>query len=240
MRVKIALLCLLGILFCSCLNAAYKVGIVAFDPPYVYSINEGFDIDLTKIICQRLKIQCILIPMSYNKLFTALDSGDIDFALGAIFIKPNSGYLFSLPYTIGRGQFMVLKSSSAHTVEDLKGKDIGVIKGNPTGSAFVDFLNSHYPDLFQIKDYDSINDLVTALNNQSVSAVFMRRSAVQYWTQNNASLFKSLGAINHVGSGIGVMSSLQNTNLIQQINTVLKQMEADGSYLNLYKIYFNE
>ena len=72
---------------------------------------------------------------------------------------------------------MELETSSAQTVSDLKGTTIGVIKGNPAGSDFVDLLNKTYPNKFQIKAYENVSDIVNALNNKSISAAFMRRSS---------------------------------------------------------------
>jgi arginine transport system substrate-binding protein len=221
-------------------HATYNVGVLDFDPPYVYSIDQGFDIDLTKAICDRLKTQCNLFSMNYQQFFTALDKGDIDFALGAIFINNDATHIFSLPYIAGLGQFMVLKNSSIQKVEDLRGKTIGLLKGNPSGNIFVNFLNQNYPGQFQLKDFDTISDLVDALNNQTIDAAFVRRSTIIYWTQYDGSLFKPIGNINPLGGGMGVMSVPQNRALIDNINDILKQMEMDGSYLNLYNIYFTE
>ena len=55
---------------------------------------------------------------------------------------------------------MELETSSAQTVSDLKGTTIGVIKGNPAGSDFVDLLNKTYPNKFQIKAYENVSDIV--------------------------------------------------------------------------------
>jgi len=138
---------------------------------------------------------------------------------------------------VGLGQFMTLRGSPAETVNDLEGTNIGVIKGNPAGSVFVDFLNTTYPNVFKINDYNNVNDIVTALNNKSISAAYMRRSSVKYWTQN-CTLFKELGPITQIGTGIGIMSIPQNTALIEQINRILMTMESNNSYLSLYSTYF--
>lgn len=180
MRSKALLLSCLLYLFSASTFATLNVGILTFDPPYVYSPSEGFDIDLTRDICVRLKTKCKLVFMNYNEFFPALDKGQIDFALGGIFIDPASHYIFSLPYIVGRGQFMTLKNSPYHTVAELKGAAVGVIKGNPAGNFFVDFLINTYPGMFQVKAYDNVNDIVVALNNNLISAAFIRRSSVRY------------------------------------------------------------
>lgn len=217
-------------------QADLNVGVLNFDPPYVYSTSGGFDIDLTKAICTILHTKCNLIPMDYHDFFGALDQGNIDFALGGIFIQPGSDYIFSLPYMVGLGQFITLSSSPYNAVDDLKGSVVGAIAENPTGVVFVDFLNKNYPGEFEIHYFNNVNDLVNALQNKTITAAYMRHSSVHYWTQNS-SLFKALGPINTVGA-IAVMSAPKKTDLIQRINSALMQMESNGSYINLYNIYF--
>lgn len=237
MRSKALLLSFLLCLFSASTFATLNVGILTFDPPYVYSPSEGFDIDLTRDICAGLKTKCNLIFMNFNQFFSGLDNGKIDFALGGIFIDPTSQYIFSLPYIVGRGQFMTLKNSPYHTIADLKGTTVGVIKGNPAGNFFADFLANTYPGMFHAKDYDNVNDIVTALNNNLISAAFIRRSSVRYWTLNDLA-FRELGPVHQIGTGIGIMSTPQHAALIMQINQVILNMESDNSYITLYNTYF--
>ncbi|RUR13806.1 transporter substrate-binding domain-containing protein [Legionella sp. km772] len=236
MTIKTLLVALLLSLLSLCSQAALNVGVLVFDPPYVYSPSEGFDIDLTRDICTSLKTECNLVFMNYHEFFPALDTGKIDFAIGGIFIQPSPKYIFSLPYIVGLGQFMTLRGSPYQKIADLKGTTIGVIKGNPSGSLFITYLQNSYPG-FKINEYDSISDIVTALNNKSISAAFMRRSSVKYWTQN-CTLFAELGPIDEIGFGIGIMSTPQNAALIERINQILMVMEQNNSYLNLYSTYF--
>lgn len=221
-------------------NSPLKVGIAFFDPPFIFSPSEGFDIDLINRVCAGLQRRCQLIPMSHRQLFTAVSSGQVDLAIDAIFINPSPNYIFSIPYLIGKGQFLILKNSPVRSVADLQGKRIGVIKGNPEGGAFENYLTQTYPGQFIITDYSSVNDLITALSARRVDAVFLRRSSVVYWTQNADRQFQSLGAVVTVGvAGMGVMSSPNNVALIQQVNVELQKMEKDNFYLTLYNTYLN-
>ena len=236
-QMKTGMLAFLLCIFFMPARADLRIGVLNFDPPYVYSSNEGFDIDLSRDICSALESKCKLIPMDYHAFFTALDAGEIDIAIGGIFIRPDPKYIFSLPYVLGLSQFITLRASPYLRVADLKGSTIGVIKGNPAESYFLDSLFTGYANQFHIKSYDNVNDIITALNNKTISAAYMHRSSVRYWTQN-CSLFKALGPVKPVGTGIGVMSTLKNANLIEQINQILMRMESNNSYINLYRTYF--
>jgi ABC-type amino acid transport substrate-binding protein len=240
MRIKTRILSLLLALgFSSFVHATFKVGIPIFDPPYVYSANEGFAIDLTHIICKRLKASCQLIPMNYDELFTALNKGQIDWIAGGIYIKPDSNYIFSLPYATAKAQFVTLQTSKAQTISDLAGGTIGVVKNNTYGTIYADYLYKTYPGQFRIKEYNSVNNLIMALNNKSISAALLRISVVLYWQENGAGAFKTIGPLIQVGVGIGLMSTFAKAALIQKINVILEQMNNDNTFLTLYKTYFH-
>src|SRR3990167_8832986 len=120
------------------LVASIKVGTVFFYPPFVLSPGSGFDIDLSKVLCQRLQEQCQFIPMNFNQLFSALNAHQIDIAIGGISISnmQTGNYIFSLPYMLSKGQFLVLKNGPLNSILELEGKIVGVIRGEGTGGLF--------------------------------------------------------------------------------------------------------
>lgn len=221
-------------------NATIKIGTLFFNPPFVLSLNEGFDIDFSRLICKSLQQECVLIPMDFDAFFPALDSGKIDIAIGGISIPTNaqSKYIYSLPYMLCKRQFMILKDSAINSIEDLDGTTVGSIKGDEKESLSYNYLSIAYPGKFQVKLYDDIEDLVTALSSKEISAAFMHRSSVNYWIENGGDQFKSLGKVFTLGDGIGIMALPKNQLLIQQINGVLQTLEKDNGYLTLYSTYF--
>jgi ABC-type amino acid transport substrate-binding protein len=242
MKLKIRLLALL---FCflfnsSALYANIKVGTVFFYPPFVISTGDGFDIDLIRTICQRIKETCDIVPMDYTNLFTSINEGKIDLAIAGISISQNRGtkYLFSLPYMLSKGQFLTLKSYNFTSISDLTGKKVGLIKGEQDGGVIDAYLIQNYGNQFQAIPYNDIEDLITALNEGDVSAAFLHRSSANYWKQNGAGQFELLGGPVSLGEGIGIMALPSQTDLIARINQQLQTMEKDGTYLNLYTIYF--
>ncbi|MDI1351213.1 MAG: transporter substrate-binding domain-containing protein [bacterium] len=226
--------------FSSSSNAIIKVGTVLFDPPFVFSLNQGFDIQLMQQICTGMHEQCLLIPMDYNHLFQAINKGDIDLAIGGISIanNPSNQYFFSLPYMLSKGQFLVLKNSPIKSLNALKGQKVGVLKGNPEGGVFVTYLAKTYPQQFQVKEYDDVEDVLNALSNKEIAAGFLHRSSVLYWTQNGGGQFRTLARPTVIGSGIGILAGSKNAALIDQINLLLQKMETNSAYLDLYNTYF--
>ncbi|CEK09334.1 transporter substrate-binding domain-containing protein [Legionella hackeliae] len=221
-------------------HATIRVGTVFLYPPFVISLNEGFDIELIHLLCQKMNTDCQLVPMDFEKLFTALDNGDIDVAIGGIVISKGreKKYIFTLPYMLSRGEFLVSPNSTATSINDLANKTIGVIKGEQDSTVFAGFLNENYPGLFTIQSFDDMEDLITALSSNTIAAAFMHEATAYYWQQNGGGQFHLLGKPMIVGEGISIMSTPSHADLIAQLNQQLLAAEQDGSYLNIFRVYF--
>ncbi|MGQ3887628.1 transporter substrate-binding domain-containing protein [Legionella sp. CNM-1927-20] len=234
---------LLGIIL-SCLItvpsfATIRVGTLLFYPPFVLSPDSGFDIQLIKTICKNLKQDCSIIPMDYYRLFSALNAGNIDIAVGGITAskKLKETYLFSLPYMLSKGQFIV-KKNSYKSINDLKGKVVGILKTQEKEGPYYDYLLQNFPSLFTIQQFEDIEDVMNALNNNEIDAAFLNYMSAKYWVMTCGDQLQNLDAETPVGEGISIMSIPNNGNLISQINQQLLKMEKDGSYLKIYNTYF--
>ena len=221
-------------------HANIKIGTVFFYPPFIMSDGSGFDIDFTKMLCQGMQVKCDYIPMEYHQLFTALDSGKIDIAIGGITISSASqvDYIFSLPYKLSRAQFLVAENNTISSIKQLQGNTVGVIKGKEGGGDFYDYLNTHFVGQFTIKQYDDIEDIITALSNNDITAAFLHESTCQYWMQNGGNQFKIMGQPIAVGEGIAIMALPSKAPLIEKINQQILKEEQNNDYLNLYNTYF--
>ncbi|WP_028389639.1 transporter substrate-binding domain-containing protein [Legionella fairfieldensis] len=217
--------------------ADIKIGNPPFRPPFVLDQKSGFDIQLMGTICKRLNETCEFYPMAAEKLFGALQEGDIDVAIGGITISEarKVDYIFSLPYLISEGEFLVLKSNGFQSINDLKGKKIGTVMG----SNYEDFLANHYGLQFQIVLYTDPVYLVSSLNQGEIAAVFLSRESMGYWKRQSAGLLVSLGKPVLIDGGYAIMATPKNTALIQSINQVLKEIENDGTLVTLYENYLS-
>lgn len=222
-------------------HADITVGTVLFYPPFVMPGGSGFDIQFMQMICQRLQQNCQFKTMNFNELYTALNGNSIDIAIGGITIDsaPSTKFIYSLPYVLSKGTFLILKNNNAvQSLEQLVGKKVGIIKGNRDGGVFNNYLLTHFTDQFEIMQYDTMENLIAALTNGDIASAFTHESSANYWKLNGAGQFTTVGPALVVGQGIGIMSTPQNQLLIQQINQQIQQLEEESFYLNLYDTYF--
>lgn len=222
------------------LYATIKIGTVFFYPPFVTSPQTGFDLDLAKTLCAQMHESCQFYPMNFNALFTALKQGKIDMAVGGISIYPdNESYIFSLPYLLSKAQLLVLQKSKLQSLEDLKGKVLGIIHGEGTEGFLYKYVLTHFPEEKQIILYDNLEDMITALGNGVIDAAFMHRATAIYWAQNSDNKFRPFGKTMFFGQGIGFISTPAHQDLINNINQAMIDIENNNVYLNIYSTYFS-
>lgn len=221
--------------------ADLKVGTVLFEPPFIMSPTQGFDIDLMKLLCIRLKEKCTIIPMDFNKLFSALDSGQVDLAIGGIVISDErkKKFIFSTPYLLSKAQFLILsKNKTITSVDALAKSNVGVIKGEEEGGTFYNYLIDNHAEQFKVIEFNDMEDIINALTDGSISAAFLHKSTANYWIENGGGQFQDLGKDMLLGDGLGIMALSANIKLIQRLNQQLIDIEKGNSYLNLYNMYF--
>ncbi|HHF7349846.1 TPA: transporter substrate-binding domain-containing protein [Legionella feeleii] len=226
--------------------ADIRVGTVKFDPPYVLSLDQGFEIQLIKLICQRMNQQCTLIQMPYYQLFEELLKGSIDIGIDSIpfYLSSPDGdpYIYSYPYLLSKGQFVVLRSSKINAIKDIpQGSTVGLVKesGEPGRGLFYRFFVAKYGNTFQVKLFDDIESLISDLSSGNITAVFLDNNEANYWELNGGDQFDALETPMKVADGIGIVALPHNQALINSINQQLISIESGSAYINLYNTYFH-
>lgn len=115
-----------------------KMGTSADYPPFEYidttKGNEiiGFDVDLAKMITKELGYEFEIVDMDFTGLIPALQSGKVDFVLAGMTPtkERKKNVDFSDVYYVSRNMIVSKKGSGIKTVEDLKGKTVGVQTGS--------------------------------------------------------------------------------------------------------------
>ena len=240
MKIKIGLIIsLLYFWWNAPLYANIKIGTVNFYPPYVISDQEGFDIDLLDQICTGLHEKCKVTLMNFKLLFPALREGKIDLAISGLTIskKEHTFYIYSRPYMVSKAQFLVRKNSKSKSISDLKGKLVGVLRGNNEYSVFYDYL-SKSKEHYQIIEYSNTINVIDGLNHGAISAALIHDSAAAYWSRNSNGRLKRLGSAFRLGDGISILALPKNAHLIHRVNQQLDRLEKDDALSQLHKRYF--
>ena len=115
----------------------FVLGLDADFPPMSFTDGwgtlTGFDIEMVQEVCKRLGVEFVKRPIDWTKKEEELNGGTID-ALASMSDMHESAkrMLLSDPYVRESLIFVVSGSSSARSLNDLKGKKIGVQAGSTT------------------------------------------------------------------------------------------------------------
>jgi polar amino acid transport system substrate-binding protein len=146
-----------------------RIGTDATYPPFEYNDDKsgqvvGFDIDLMMAICRKLKLKPEFIVVPFGGIIAGLRANKYDCIISAMTITPErlEAVDFTIPYyEAGQAIAVPLAESAISSLDDLKGKRIGVQLGttgeimarsiegaevisfNNIGAAFIDMENGH-------------------------------------------------------------------------------------------------
>ncbi|KTC97101.1 arginine-binding periplasmic protein [Legionella geestiana] len=220
-------------------HADLKVGVMFFDPPLVMSANQGFHVDLANKICQGLQEKCVIVPMVWEELFTALDNGKIDLIMG-VFPTPErvQKYLFSIPYLPSNGRIIVLSRLAIDRVTQLKGQEVGILREETGAGVFAEYVQAAFPGLFQVIKYKDIETLLESLADDTVQAALLHETAVNYWVANSRGIFSMLGNPFPLGGGYSIMTLPNSQALITRIDAQIRLLKSNGVFDKLYSTYF--
>lgn len=205
-----------------------RIGTDATYPPFEYNDDRtgeviGFDIDLMRAICRDLELKPDIIVVPFGGIIPALRAAKYDCIISAMTITADrlEAVDFSIPYySAGQSIAVPLDDTITHSIDDLKGKRIGVqlgttgeimaktIKGaevisfSNIGAAFIDMENGHLDAV--------LNDAPTSLR-----AIKVRRQA-----QIVGPLLSS--------EQYGIAVAKANKELLEAINKALRRLLENG------------
>lgn len=225
--------------------APIKVGVLQFAPPFSAKSDAsnhyyGFVIELMNTICRRLHESCEYVAIPSNGELYGLDNHvfDITFTPSPMTASLPDKYIYSLPYLPSYGQFLTLKSSPINSNDDITFKKIGYYR--------IDFRQSPilnaYNTTNKFIEYDDPGELINALMAKNIDVMIINRQAAKYIAgtllSEGTSKIKLIGDKIYIGSGYAIIALRSNSALIDKINSILLDMEKDGTYLQIYNEYF--
>jgi lysine/arginine/ornithine transport system substrate-binding protein/histidine transport system substrate-binding protein len=204
----------------------------------------GFDIDLGKEICQRLKARCEWVESDFDGLIPALKAKKIDAILSSMSITPQrleeidfTDKLYGTPARLVAPRGVTLQP----TAKSLAGKRVGVFQGTTAETYAKDLWAGHGVEVVSYQNQDLVYaDLVNGrldVSFQDAVAAddgFLKRPVGKGFAFSGPEV--NDGKYFGVGAGIGVRKEDQQ--LKNSINKVLADMLADGTYQKIAKQYF--
>jgi arginine/lysine/histidine transporter system substrate-binding protein len=190
---------------------------------------EGFDIDLANAIAKELGYKLEIKDMKFDGLIGAIQAKRVDMVLAGMSAteKRKQNVDFSTAYNHSGEMFITLKDSKIKTIDDLKGKTVGVQlgtiqeEGAKTLQKKVDFT---------IKPLDNATTLIQELLSNRIQVAYMDKSvAIGYVKEQGLAGFDD-----PTTSSPGMAVAFpKGSDLTDDVNKVLKDMEENGKLQEL-------
>jgi polar amino acid transport system substrate-binding protein len=216
-------------------------------PPFNYAGPDGnpigFNVDLARLICEELKVQCTVQMRRFDTLLTALAENRGDAAMASIAVTPDMRRLadFSDPYYRTPARFVARRDSNITDVrpERLEGKEIAVV----VGTAHEAFLKSLFTEA-DLRSYPNAEAAREALRRGDVDLLFGDGITLAFWLNGtdsqNCCAFRGGPFVEsrYFGEGIGIAVKRGNDTLRQALNWALFRLWERGRFSDLWLRYF--
>lgn len=204
------------------------MGTNASFPPYEYVDDNGkivgIDAEIAQAIADKLGMKLEIKDMEFDSLIPAVKSKSIDLVLAGMTVNEErkQSVNFSDSYSTGVQVVIVKENSEIKTVDDLKGKKIGVQAGT-TGDAYCsnDFGEEN------VKQFSNGSLAVAALANGQVDCVVIDNEPAKNYVAANSGL-KILDT-EYVTEDYAIAISKDNDDLLKKVNDALKELKDDGT-----------
>lgn len=186
---------------------------------------KGYEKDIAEAIAAKLGKKPEFVQNEWEGLIPGLDRNLYDVAINALVITPEAKeeVNFSKPYYVTYQQLAVHADNidKFHSLEDLKGHDIAILRNSP-GWKFLKNFTEIKPRLY-VEDVNLFRDLT----NKRVDALLLDAPIVKYYGEANP-------AIKLVGPPYGrleygIVVSKNNGALLEEINSAIDSLIKDGT-----------
>jgi ABC-type amino acid transport substrate-binding protein len=194
----------------------------------------GFDIELMEAIAGKIGRTAEFQDTSFETIFRDVAQGKFEAVISAATITPEreKAVAFSDPYYLSEQAILVNEGSSITGLKDLEGKTVGAQQGT-TGLE----LGKEKANAGELRPYPEGPDAVNALKSGTVEAVIIDAPVAQNAVEKSGGVEIAEKVPTEESYGIAV--ALDNTELLEEINQGLKEVEEDGSYTKIYEKWFH-
>lgn len=200
----------------------------------------GFDIDVAKEVCSRLGVELVLQPINWDAKEQELNTGNIDCIWNGFTITEDrkKNVLFSDPYMNNRQIIVVKEDAPYNTLEDLKGKKLGLQSQSSAQNA----LDSHEEfksSLGEVVLFDTNTVAIMDLEKGGIDALLVDEIVIKYYMQTNKANFKIFEKeLSHEEYGIGFRKN--DKQLMQKFQETLNAMAKDGTLAEISNKWFQD
>ncbi|MCE2724445.1 MAG: ABC transporter substrate-binding protein [Burkholderiales bacterium] len=244
-----ALVAVLGSFSAAALAQAKKVrlGVEGAYPPFseidTSGKLKGFDIDMANALCSQMKVECVMVQLSFDGMIPALNSRKIDAVIASMSItdERKKAVDFSDKYYKTPARFVVKTGVKLDiTPAGLKGKRIGVQRS----TVFDRFLGENFKGADVVR-YTKQDEVFLDLASGRIDAALQDSVAAQegFLKTAQGKSFTFIGPSyedpKYFGYGAGIAVRKGDNALREDFNRAIAAIRANGGYKKIQDAYFD-
>lgn len=197
--------------------------------------NEGFDIDIAKIIANDIlgserKIK--FVPVTTSQKIEAITSGQVDIVIATFTITPQRQYLvdFSKPYYIAGQSVVVKNNSDIYNFSDLKNKKTIVVLGSTAEQNIRRIL-----PMARLSGYKNYEEAFAALKSGQADALSTDNTIISGFLMDNKGYRMIKNRITQEPYAVGMKRNENDESLKKAVNITINKIQKDGTLIKLRK-----
>ena len=198
----------------------------------------GFDIDIGRLIAEKLGMELAVEDINFDGLLMALDDGKVDMVLAAMTITDERAQQvnFSAPYFEASQQVVMRKDAEPITaLEQLPEKLVAAYQGT-TGHLMCEEMGMVAGDKLAI--FNSLADCVMELLAGRVDAVVMDTVPAPIYVAQHADELMIVEGLEIPVENYGIAIKKENTELLEKVDAALAEIMTSEEYQALLDKYF--
>ncbi|MCK9861293.1 amino acid ABC transporter substrate-binding protein [Paenibacillus sp. ATY16] len=196
----------------------------------------GFDVEIAEEIAKRIGVKAKFVETKWDGMLAGLDAKRFDMVANEVTIRDDrkAKYDFSDPYILSKAVLIVKESNTnIKSLTDLKGKKSGQSLTSDLG----DIAKANGAQLVAVDGFNQAIDLLTsgridATINDKLSYLDLKKARPDV-------PIKVVAETDQVSQS-GMLFRKGSNELVAAVNNAIKEMKADGRYLEISKTYFGE
>jgi polar amino acid transport system substrate-binding protein len=197
----------------------------------------GFEIDLARALAEALGRDLELRNIPFNGLFAAVQSGRIDVAASSISVTPQrlGQVAFTQPFYDSDQSLTVLKASPVQSLEDLKGRRVGVDTGS-TGDIWATAAQGRY-GIGSLARYEGLAPAMLDLQSRRIDAYLSDIPSLLYYAKDKP--FLRIAERIETGERYALMMA-KDSAVLEPLDAALGELKRNGTLAALHEKWFGQ
>lgn len=225
-------------------KVVYKVAMEPTFPPFDTTDSKtgelsGFDVDMMEAIAADQGFELEWVNMSFGGLITALESGNIDIIASGMNASPDRRKKVDFSETYYDSGLVVAVKAGNKTITGIKDLTPDMKVGGQIGTTGADKCNELQKagKIKEAKIYDGLDVAMMDLQNGAIDALINDLPVTKAYMTAKPGTVEIVGdVLNAESYGIAVKKG--NKELLDKINTGMKNIKENGTFDKLYSKWF--